>query len=173
MKKSSAIYYIVVSLFFIFAISGYDFFNLATQVIPIFITEFAAILITYVHLFYLQWNKRTPVFFHKKNINLKILSAYLFFYIWAALILVNKNYLLTLFIFIISLSTKGLNIHFMSSKSTDLRKDIKLSVIQFGAIVLSVFFGLFLSASVPDMTKANLVWGLLYYGISSVLIFLF
>lgn len=173
MKKIDAAYYFFMSTIFLLAAFGFDFFDIGKQTVAIFITEFAAIMITYGHIFSIKWNKDAPSFFKERNSSLKIIGSYIFFFIWAGIILVRNNYFFTLFSFIFSTSNKGLKISHLNPNSSEISNISVLSLFQLLAMFLTMITGLVLSANFADAKWVNYYWGILYYSICGILVFFY
>ena len=172
MKKVEAIYYLFMAI--IIALSGFglDFFNIQKQLPVIFITEFAAILIMAGHIFHINRNKDVPAFLRKKS-KLGLIGTFLFFYIWAGIILIRNNYLFALASFIVSSTTKALRIDSLSQNKTELEKNTKISTLQFCAIFLSLLIGILLNSLKLNTDFLKPFWGVLYFGILSAMIFFY
>ncbi len=163
-------YYFFMFLVFLGAFFGFDFFGISSIAGIFFITEFAATLISFIHVFIVNWQAKAPDFLKKKEPFLEIAFAYIFFFVWAGISLLSNNYFFPFVSFVVSSVSKGINIHKTKPDSQEfvglLKKTGVLSFVMFLAMASMLALAFLLCGQLNNTCTNNALFGVVYYALA-------
>lgn len=165
-------YYFFMFLVFFGAFFGLDFFGVSAIAPVFFIIEFAAILVAHIHIFVVNWQSKAPSFLKKKEPFLEIAFGYVFFFVWAGIILLNNNYFFPFVSFVVSAVSKGISIHKTNPESQEFSVLLKKNSVLSFSMFLAMATMLGLSFLLCNNCANNAIFGSVYYAIAIVLTWL-